>query len=166
MISGIKFALLISSIFLAACNPLSEKPTPGTALVAGGYAPQDHWSGQWRVINIWAEWCKPCWQEIPELNQFFAAQEKHGVKLLGFNFDELEQAELVALKEKMSIQFPILSQWPDMWTKPVIKGLPATLILSPDDQVIKILWGPQSLSSLDKGIEDAKKVIKDSLKEG
>jgi hypothetical protein len=38
------------------------------------------------------------------------------------------------------------------------------VILSPDDQVINILWGPQSISSLDKGIEDAKKVIKDSLK--
>jgi thiol-disulfide isomerase/thioredoxin len=179
MIHGVKYILLIGCIFLVACNPLSEKDVladknaaastglaqQGTALVAGDFAPQDHWSGQWRVINIWAEWCKPCWQEIPELNQFFAEQENAGVKLLGFNFDELAQDELAELKEKMSIQFPLLTEWPNAWTKPDIRGLPATIILSPDDQVINILWGPQSLESLYKGIEDSKKVIKDRLEE-
>lgn len=179
MINNLKSVLLIVSIFLVACNPLSENDglkenintvaseqfQPATELVAGGYAPQDYWSGQWRMINIWAEWCKPCWQEIPELNQFYAAQKNSGVQLLGFNFDELEQSELVILKEKMSIQFPILSQWPGSWTKPDIKGLPATIILSPDDQIIDVLWGPQSLSSLNKRLEEAKNVMKDRLKE-
>ena len=179
MIHGVQYILLIGCIFLVACNPLSEQDVladknaaastglvqQGTALVAGDFAPQDHWSGQWRVINIWAEWCKPCWQEIPELNQFFAEQENAGVKLLGFNFDELAQDELVVLKEKMSIQFPLLTEWPNAWTKPDIRGLPATIILSPDDKIINILWGPQSLESLYKGIEDSKKVIKDRLEE-
>lgn len=179
MISGIKSVLLIICIFIVACNPLSESDSlkqnidtkeserlqPKVELVAGGYAPQNLWAGQWRIINIWAEWCKPCWQEIPELNQFYAAQDEGGVKLLGFNFDELEQAELAILKEKMSIQFPVLSLWPDVWTKPDIRGLPATVILSPDGLVVDVLWGPQSLSSLNKGLEEAREVIKDRVKE-
>jgi thiol-disulfide isomerase/thioredoxin len=177
MINSAKFILLMGCLCLSACNPfldsrvLDEKridvPNKGSlqsnALVGGDDAPKDYWSGQWRIINIWAEWCKPCWQEIPELNHFFATQEKTGVKLLGFNFDELARAELVILKEKMSIQFPVLTQWPELWTKPEIKGLPATIILSPDDQIINILWGPQNLSTLSQGIEEAKKVIKARL---
>lgn len=164
MISGIKVTMLAVSIVLTACQPspsglFSSLFDRGTELVDGTYAPSDHWSGQWRVINIWAEWCKPCWQEIPELNQFFALQGPQDIKLLGFNFDELEKTELTGLKEKMSIQFPVLTQWPDAWSKPDIKGLPATLILSPSDEVVTILWGPQNLTSLHRGIEEAQKEL-------
>ncbi|MEH6449867.1 MAG: TlpA disulfide reductase family protein [Oleispira sp.] len=168
MISQIKCILLMSCLFLVACKPLLEHEFiagmvgQGTELVEGDYAPKDHWSGQWRIINVWAEWCKPCWQEMPELNQFFALQGDNDVKLLGFNFDELEQGELLLLKEKMSIQFPVLTQWPSEWEKPEIKGLPASIILSPDDEIIDILWGPQNLTSLRDGVENAKKAIMDN----
>jgi thiol-disulfide isomerase/thioredoxin len=154
--------ILIMSLSLIACKPLIETGlfegwfNQGVGLAEGDYAPADHWQGQWRVINIWAEWCKPCWQEIPELNQFFALQGSNDVKLLGFNFDELEQVELKALKEKMLIQFPVLAQWPEDWVKPDIKGLPATIIMSPSNQVTKVLWGPQSLISLHQALEEEK----------
>lgn len=26
--------------------------------------------GQWLLVNYWAEWCKPCLEEIPELGAF------------------------------------------------------------------------------------------------
>lgn len=173
--NSVKCIFLTAYIFLAACNPSSnDSVDQGTELIAGTdlvkdtkslesiYAPKDHWSGQWRVINVWAEWCKPCWQEIPQFNQFFALQKNNNIKLLGFNFDELEKAELLLLKDKMSIQFPILTQWPSEWIKPDIKGLPATIILSPDNEVTEILWGPQSLISLNQAIEDAKKSFAES----
>lgn len=154
--------ILILTLSLSACKPLLETGlfntwlNQGTELAEGDYAPADHWRGQWRLVNIWAEWCKPCWQEIPELNQFYALQGPKDVQLLGFNFDELEQEVLLQLKQKMSIQFPVLTLWPEAWEKPEIKGLPATIIISPDDKVKKILWGPQDLTSLHKAIEQAK----------
>lgn len=128
----------------------------GTELAKGDYAPADHWRGQWRIVNIWAEWCKPCWQEIPELNRFYALQGLNEVQLLGFNFDELEQTELLQLKQKMSIQFPVLTSWPSAWEKPDIKGLPATIVISPEDEVKAILLGPQDSISLQQTIERAK----------
>ncbi len=88
-----------SCFFLTACKPLLETGlfdgwfNQGTELVDGDYAPANHWSGRWRLVNIWAEWCKPCWQEIPELNQFYALQGVKDVQLVGYNFDELEDEE-------------------------------------------------------------------------
>ena len=176
--NNVQYALIITSVFLAACNPLSDTETKTIKAKVGNISDayefnnsvpknsisKDYWVGQWRVINIWAEWCKPCWQEIPELNEFFAMNQDADVKLMGFNFDELEYVELTSLKAKMSIEFPILTRWPDAWTRPEIKGLPATVIVSPDNLIVDILWGPQTVMGLDKSIENAKVVINNRLK--
>lgn len=129
------------------------KKLESTQLANGGFTPLDHWQGQWRLINIWAEWCKPCWQEIPQLNQFNTEQNTSDIKLLGFNFDELGQAELAFLKQKMQIEFPVLVSWPAHWQKPEIKGLPATVIIAPDDTVKDVLWGEQTVESLQEVVK-------------
>ncbi len=151
---------------LNGCKPIFESDLygqwfeRGTKLVEGDYTPVDHWAGQWRVVNIWAQWCKPCWQEMPELNQFYALQGANDIKLLGYNFDQLPQEELTQLKTDMNIQFPVLLSWPEIWQLPDIKGLPATLIISPDNVLVKVLWGPQTLSSLHGEIDTAKQMEK------
>jgi thiol-disulfide isomerase/thioredoxin len=163
---GMKILCLIAIVVsLNGCKPIYDTELyslwfdRGTQLSGGDYAPEDHWAGQWRLVNIWAEWCKPCWQEMPELNQFYSVQGPDDIKVLGYNFDQLQQAELIPLKEKMNIQFPILLTWPDVWQLPDIKGLPATLLIAPDNSVVKVLWGPQTSSSLHKEIDSAKASI-------
>lgn len=161
--AGMKLFFLAAAVSsLSSCKPIYDSDLygrwfdRGTGLVDGDYTPVDHWIGQWRLVNIWAQWCKPCWQEMPELNQFYALQGPNDIKVLGYNFDQLQQEELKQLKMEMNIQFPVLLSWPDVWQLPDIKGLPATLIIAPDNRLIKILWGPQTLSSLHKEIDSAK----------
>jgi thiol-disulfide isomerase/thioredoxin len=161
-------ATLMSTALLTACDSASSKGVENDDVISSDLTSNDvtsnnHWVGQWRLVNIWAEWCKPCWKEIPELNQFYAAQKDSDIKLLGFNFDELEHDELVILKEKMSIDFPVISQWPEVWTKPDVMGLPATVIIAPDNIIIDVLWGEQTVESLNVAIEKAKQVAKDNL---
>ncbi len=156
-------ATLMSTALLTACDSASSVSLKNDDLTSNDVTSNDYWAGQWRLVNIWAEWCKPCWKEIPELNQFYAAQKDSDIKLLGFNFDELEHEELVVLKEKMSIDFPVLSQWPAVWTKPDVMGLPATVIIAPDNIIIDVLWGEQTVESLNVAIEKAKHVAKDNL---
>lgn len=151
--------MLLSS--LSGCKPINETTwfgqlfDRGTPLADGGFTPWNHWEGQWRIVNIWAQWCKPCWQEIPELNEFYIVQESD-VKLLGYNFDELSKEELPPLKAEMGIQFPVLAFWPEAWSYPAMKGLPATLIIAPDNTVLKVLWGAQTLDRLKQEIETSK----------
>lgn len=165
---GSLLVLLAISVtfFLSACSPSSDlssdsgtesdsdtNKVKSTQLANGEFTPIDHWQGQWRLVNIWAEWCKPCWQEIPELNQFNALQNSSDIKLLGFNFDELTLGELALLKQKMQIDFPVLVSWPAHWQKPEIKGLPATVIIAPDDTVKQVLWGEQTVESLQEAVK-------------
>ena len=157
-----RLCLIVFLVSINGCKPIYESDLynqwfdGGTQLAQEGYTPVDHWAGQWRVVNIWAQWCKPCWQEMPELNQFSALQGAGGIKVLGYNFDQLQQEELKQLKIEMDIQFPVLVSWPDIWQLPDIKGLPATLLIAPDNTLVKVLWGPQTLSSLNAEIDNAK----------
>jgi thiol-disulfide isomerase/thioredoxin len=62
---------------------------PGAGTQPG--LPLEQLRGQWVVINYWAIWCKPCIQEIPELN---ALNELPEVTVLGVNYDGAAAEEL------------------------------------------------------------------------
>tara|TARA_Y100000994_G_scaffold139066_1_gene114017 strand:+ start:142 stop:579 length:438 start_codon:yes stop_codon:yes gene_type:complete len=105
--------------------------------------------GKWVLINYWAEWCEPCRDEIPELNRLYSESTDKNLVVLGVNFDGLKQVELSDSVERMGIQFPVLSEDPRArWAQPSFEGLPATLIIDPEDSVHAVLIGAQTFESL------------------
>lgn len=57
------------------------------------------------VINVWASWCKPCEQEAPELQKFWAAYQDRGVVLIGVDYVDTPSGAMTYLK-KFKITFP------------------------------------------------------------
>ena len=107
----------------------------------------DQLRGQWVVINYWAQWCKPCIKEIPELNKL--NQQYRQVTVLGVNYDGATGQELDLQLEKLGIAFTTLPGDPARQLgvpRPVV--LPTTLILDPQGQLHATLVGPQTLESL------------------
>ncbi len=103
--------------------------------------------GQWVVINYWAQWCKPCIEEIPQLNALDAQYAQ--VTVVGVNYDGASGAELEQQRLKLGVAFASLEADPATQlgtTKPVV--LPTTLILNPAGQLVATLIGPQTLESL------------------
>lgn len=108
--------------------------------------------GQVLVVNYFAEWCAPCLREIPELNEYYhQAPEK--VKLFAVSYDKLSQAQLLALKEKYQIEFPIISELknPFVFEKP--SYLPATFIVKPNGELAGQLLGEQTVKSLNEAVQ-------------
>ncbi len=104
--------------------------------------------GRWLLINYWAEWCKPCIEELPELNEF---QRRHGARavLFSVNFDGLAGDELAAQVQKLGIETPVLLQDPASQLgveRP--KALPTTFVFGPDGTLRQTLLGPQTQASL------------------
>ena len=60
---------------------------------------------QWKVINYWAIWCKPCREEIPELNQL---NQIENVVVLGVNFDGKVGEALLSDADALGIGFDII----------------------------------------------------------
>jgi len=122
---------------LAACSP-AEKPS--------GTLQLDELYGQWVVINYWAIWCKPCIQEIPELNKL---DELPQVTVLGVNYDGISGEELAQQLEKLGVAFRTLETDPAAqlgMARPVV--LPTSLVLDPQGQLSETLVGPQTLETL------------------
>ncbi len=99
------------------------------------------------MINYWAQWCKPCIEEIPQLNALDAQYTQ--VTVLGVNYDGASGAELEQQRQKLGVAFASLAADPAAQlgtTRPVV--LPTTLILDPAGQLVATLIGPQTLESL------------------
>lgn len=100
-------------------------------------------------INYWAEWCKPCREEIPELNQF-AKRHREQAMVLSVNFDGATGDDLVNQIKKMGVEFPTLLRDPraELGVKPA-GGLPETIVLDRNGYLFKVLVGPQTELSLE-----------------
>lgn len=127
-----------TSLSLLACGGNTETPA---ALSLADY------QGRWLVINYWAEWCKPCIKEIPELNALDAKYPQ--VAVLGVNFDGVTGDALQAQVDKLGIAFPVLEQNPSGGLGIQLPAvLPATFVFDPDGKLVHSLVGPQTLESL------------------
>ncbi|MDG1945402.1 MAG: TlpA disulfide reductase family protein [Halioglobus sp.] len=126
------------SLLLAACEAREEATTQPTL---------ESLRGQWVVINYWAQWCKPCIEEIPELNALNDRYDE--VTVLGVNYDGASGAELEQQLQTLNIKFFNLASDPSASLgvpRPVV--LPSTLIVNPDGELLTTLVGPQTLESL------------------
>ena len=137
--------LVIFTVLLTACTEPTEQST--SARIEG-------LKGQWILINYWAKWCKPCIQEIPELNGI--NHEFSQVSVLGVNFDGITGEELETQIRELGVEFPTLAQDPAAElgvSRPQV--LPTTLVLDPSGQLTQTLIGPQTLSSLAAATEQS-----------
>lgn len=102
--------------------------------------------GRWTFVNYWAEWCKPCIREIPELNALHA---EDGFRVFGVNFDGAKGEELEGQEARLGVAFPTLAADPAArfgLARPEV--LPTTLVLTPAGQLYRVLVGPQTADSL------------------
>jgi thiol-disulfide isomerase/thioredoxin len=142
----LKYLLMVVTVLaLAGCNRDTSRQ---------GELDLESLRGQWLVINYWAQWCKPCIHEIPELNALDSRYPE--VTVLGVNYDGLTGEELARQVETLKIAFPILSADPAALLgieRPVV--LPTTLIIDPRGALRDTLVGPQTLLSLAAATDQA-----------
>lgn len=107
-------------------------------------------------VNYWAEWCQPCREEIPDLNEF---QRRHpdDVRVVGVNFDRLSGEALVAQEQALGVGFPTLGVDPRaQFGLPVPLGLPETFVIDEQGNLLDVLQGLQSLDTLEGALSLAR----------
>jgi len=102
--------------------------------------------GEWVFVNYWAEWCEPCYEEIPELNRL---NDEPDVTVLGVNFDGEQGEALREVMNDMRIEFNVFQEDPGPtfgWDRPL--AMPATMVITPEGELKEARFGEQSKEEL------------------
>lgn len=109
--------------------------------------------GKWVVVNFWATWCPPCRKEIPDLSDFHL--EHDDAVVIGVNYEpELKEEKLKKFTELYLMSYPV-TRVNEGITKSLgePRGLPTTVLIDPQGEIVKKIAGMVSDKSLNKLIE-------------
>ena len=135
-------------LLLSACGTGQPETPAGIGSIKAAAS-----DGRWTAINYWAIWCHPCRTEIPEFNDFAAANADR-VAVYAVNFDELRGEELLDQAAELGINFTLLQEDPAAalgYARPTV--LPTTIILDPAGKLVARLMGTQTEASLEAAIK-------------
>jgi thiol-disulfide isomerase/thioredoxin len=110
------------------------------------------WAGRPLLINVWASWCGPCIEEMPELQRFSETQGVDGVQVIGIALDQPDAVR--AFLTKVPVRYPILIDTPGPADAGVrlgnLKGvLPYSVLIGADGRLLERRVGPFAPGELD-----------------
>ncbi len=92
------------------------------------------YKGRWVLVNVWATWCAPCLEEIPELVAL--AESRSDIQVIGLAIDWQDRKQVLQFAEGMFVNYPIvLGRREDAKAIGKINGLPTSFIFDTDGRL-------------------------------
>jgi thiol-disulfide isomerase/thioredoxin len=104
------------------------------------------------ILNLWASWCGPCREEMPELDA--AARAHPEVSFIGVAVrDDPIAAEQFAAE--VAVGYPLaIDETGFVAQSYPSPGLPATFFITPDGRIARILYGGLTKEKVDEAIAE------------
>jgi thiol-disulfide isomerase/thioredoxin len=114
--------------------------------------PQDY-AGRPLLINVWASWCGPCVEEMPELQRYHERQGPQGVQVIGLALDDA--AAVRDFLQRVPVAYPIVLDAPGPADASVRLGnrlgvLPYSVLIGADGRLLRKRLGPFVPGELDR----------------
>jgi cytochrome c biogenesis protein CcmG/thiol:disulfide interchange protein DsbE len=111
------------------------------------------WQGHVVVVNVWASWCPPCLQELPDFADAARRWDKEGVRFVGLAA-ESPPDKVVQMAERFQIPYPIVpidGATQRAWNA---TSLPSTFIIAADGTVAWSVRGAIHAHDLDEALKE------------
>lgn len=117
---------------------------------------RQHAAGRPLLINVWASWCAPCVEEMPELARFAATQGDNGVQVLGLALDTADGVR--GFLQRIPVDYPIVVETPGPRDASVQLGntqglLPYSVLFDAQGRRVKAKLGPFAHGEIDRWVK-------------
>jgi cytochrome c biogenesis protein CcmG/thiol:disulfide interchange protein DsbE len=104
------------------------------------------------VVNFWASWCEPCKEESPRLEQAWERFRERDVVVLGIDTHDFK-SEARRFVERYELSYPMLhDKGGATYKRYGLVGLPETMFIDGDGEIVAWVQGPLSEADLDRNI--------------
>ncbi len=128
---------------VAAGGPAPQFTFP---LLTGGTSSLSDYRGMLVLVNVWATWCPPCIEEMPDLQNLYAQMKTGGLpfEILGVSIDALGADPVRKWVDRFRLTFPILLD-PRGKIKKLYRttGVPETFVVDPQGLLVQKIIGPR-----------------------
>lgn len=83
------------------------------------------------ILNIWATWCAPCREEVPDFVELYDKYRDQGLEILGVSIDKQGESVVKPFMEKYEVNYPIVIDRGTIMDKygPTM-GIPTTYVIN------------------------------------
>ena len=137
-------------------SPLVGRPAPPFALKAVGTGEMldiEKLRGKPVVLNFWATWCGPCYEEHPTL--VANARSLPGVQFVGVVFNDDEDKIMRFLAERGTAYPTLLDANGKTAIAYGVGGVPETFFINPEGKIMAKFEGPLSTEALQANLAKA-----------
>jgi cytochrome c biogenesis protein CcmG/thiol:disulfide interchange protein DsbE len=164
----VKRCLWLVLAALSACAPADAAPRIGAPVpdyaavtLDGRAASLDGLRGSPVLLNVWATWCHPCRQEMPELERLHRLRGAQGLRVVGVSIDERgQEGEIRAFLRHYAVTYPIWLDQDDRISPTfALIGVPGTFLIARDGTLLWSRVGPVSAAdpALNRALDEALK---------
>jgi peroxiredoxin len=109
-------------------------------LDGGTWRMEDH-RGQVVLVNYWATWCGPCWEETPGLVRLSRELGPKGLAVVGVSVDEGGRVKVLRFVDLFKVPYPVA--FPEAMSQVArgMAGVPTTILVDRDGRVAKTYVG-------------------------
>ena len=95
------------------------------------------------MIDVWATWCKPCLNEIPDLKALLLDYEESNLRFIGISIDQQEDIELwkekIAEEQLPGTQLIMENGWQSTFKSDyVVSSVPRFILIDEEGKFIDV----------------------------
>lgn len=118
----------------------------------------DRFKGKPLLINVWASWCAPCIEEMPELARFAAKHADNGPQVVGLALDTPDA--VLDFLGNVPVYYPIVIETPGPIDASVKLGntqglLPYSVLVDAQGRIVKQKLGPFKAGEIETWVTTA-----------